>query len=42
MLETAKGSKGWDWQKFSYFVESPYFFTSISTPALFPGTEGCI
>ncbi|MBO9199127.1 MULTISPECIES: YcxB family protein [Niastella] len=26
MLETAKGSKGWDWKKFSYFVESPYFF----------------
>ena len=26
MLETAKGSKGWDWNKFSYFVESPYFF----------------
>jgi len=26
MLETAKGSKGWDWKKFSYFIESPYFF----------------
>jgi hypothetical protein len=26
MLQTAKGSKGWDWKKFSYFVESPYFF----------------
>jgi hypothetical protein len=26
VLETAKGSKGWPWKKFSYFVESPYFF----------------
>jgi hypothetical protein len=26
VLETAKGSKGWSWKKFSYFVESPYFF----------------
>ena len=26
MLETVKGSKGWEWKKFSYFVESPYFF----------------
>ena len=26
VLETAKGSKGWPWNKFSYFVESPYFF----------------
>lgn len=26
VLETAKGSKGWAWTKFSYFVESPYFF----------------
>jgi hypothetical protein len=26
VLETAKGAKGWPWKKFSYFVESPYFF----------------
>jgi hypothetical protein len=26
VLETAKGSKGWEWKKFSHFVESPYFF----------------
>jgi hypothetical protein len=26
VLETAKGSKGWPWKKFSHFVESPYFF----------------
>lgn len=26
VLETARGSKGWPWKKFSYFVESPYFF----------------
>lgn len=26
VLETAKGSKGWPWKQFSYFVESPYFF----------------
>jgi hypothetical protein len=26
VLETAKGSKGWPWKKFSYFVESPCFF----------------
>jgi hypothetical protein len=26
VLETAKGSKGWPWNKFSYFIESPYFF----------------
>lgn len=26
VLETEKGSKGWPWKKFSYFVESPYFF----------------
>lgn len=26
ILETAKGSKGWPWKRFSYFVESPYFF----------------
>jgi hypothetical protein len=26
VLETAKGSKGWPWAKFSNFVESPYFF----------------
>jgi hypothetical protein len=26
VLETAKGSKGWPWKKFSYFIESPYFF----------------
>jgi hypothetical protein len=26
ILETAKGSKGWPWTRFSYFLESPYFF----------------
>src|SRR5438105_1038570 len=26
VLETAKGSKGWAWSRFSHFVESPYFF----------------
>jgi YcxB-like protein len=26
VLETEKGSKGWYWNKFSHFVESPYFF----------------
>lgn len=26
ILETMKGSKGWPWKRFSYFVESPYFF----------------
>jgi hypothetical protein len=35
MLETAKGSKGWDWKKFSYFVESPYFFHLYFDPRSF-------
>lgn len=26
VLETERGSKGWEWQKFSHFIESPYFF----------------
>ncbi len=26
ILETAKGAKGWPWNRFSYFLESPYFF----------------
>ena len=26
VLETAKGAKGWEWKRFSHFVESPYFF----------------
>ena len=26
ILETERGSKGWSWDKFSHFVESPYFF----------------
>ncbi|OQP58610.1 YcxB family protein [Niastella populi] len=26
ILETGKGSKGWPWNRFSYFLESPYFF----------------
>lgn len=26
VLETEKGAKGWHWNKFSHFVESPYFF----------------
>jgi hypothetical protein len=26
VLETARGSKGWEWKQFSHFVESPYFF----------------
>lgn len=35
LLETAKGSKGWDWKKFSYFVESPYFFHLYFDPRSF-------
>jgi len=35
VLETAKGSKGWDWKKFSYFVESPYFFHLYIDPRSF-------
>ncbi len=26
VLETERGGKGWTWDKFSHFVESPYFF----------------
>ena len=26
VLETERGAKGWAWNKFSHFVESPYFF----------------
>ncbi len=26
ILETDRGAKGWSWNKFSHFVESPYFF----------------
>jgi hypothetical protein len=26
MLETERGSKGWEWDKFSYYIESHYFF----------------
>lgn len=26
VLETERGSKGWQWTQFSYFIESPYFF----------------
>lgn len=26
LLETERGSKSWDWNKFTHFVESPYFF----------------
>jgi YcxB-like protein len=26
VLETERGSKGWQYSKFSHFVESPYFF----------------
>ncbi|MFT3826852.1 MAG: YcxB family protein [Chitinophagaceae bacterium] len=26
VLETERGGKGWSWDKFSHFVESPYFF----------------
>lgn len=26
VLETERGAKGWPWNKFSYFIESPYFF----------------
>ena len=35
VLETAKGAKGWDWKKFSYFVESPYFFHLYIDPRSF-------
>ena len=35
ILETAKGSKGWDWKKFSHFIESPYFFHLYFDPRSF-------
>jgi hypothetical protein len=35
ILETTKGSKGWPWTKFSYFIESPYFFHLYFDPRSF-------
>ena len=35
VLETVKGSKGWPWKQFSYFVESPYFFHLYFDPRSF-------
>jgi hypothetical protein len=35
VLETARGKQGWQWQKFSHFVESPYFFHLYFNPRAF-------
>ena len=35
VLETVKGSKGWEWTRFSHFVESPYFFHLYFDPRSF-------
>lgn len=35
VLETERGAKGWSWNKFSHFIESPYFFHLYFDPRSF-------